>query len=323
VGYDVNSRLLDRLSRSCFGQSQYVRPNEDIEAHVSRLYRRIGAPVLTDLDITFAMKNFPAEKGTLVNRVYPRDAHDLFAGDQLVLVGRYKQGGSTRISLKGKVAGKTQKFVFNGKLAKKSGNESQAFIEKLWAMRRVGEIIDEIDLHGKNQELIDELVALSKRHGIMTPYTSFLADDNASLSDLARNRRRAGLALDALEQEAGQMGFAQRDYKATLQRAAQAAPAPQAANGGAAGGITSWNIAEDREVRVQNVQQIGNKTFFLRDGRWVDSTLNEALQRNTQRLERYSPEFFDLLRRHGKHVAKYLAIEGEVTVVLDGQAYAF
>ncbi len=41
VGYDVNSRLLDRLSRENFGQSEYVRPDEDIEAQVSRLYNRI------------------------------------------------------------------------------------------------------------------------------------------------------------------------------------------------------------------------------------------------------------------------------------------
>ena len=48
VGYDVNSRLLDRLARANFGRSEFVRPNEDIEAHVSRLYRRIGSPVMTD-----------------------------------------------------------------------------------------------------------------------------------------------------------------------------------------------------------------------------------------------------------------------------------
>ena len=36
VGYDVNSRLLDKLARENFGQSEYVRPDEDIEAHVSQ-----------------------------------------------------------------------------------------------------------------------------------------------------------------------------------------------------------------------------------------------------------------------------------------------
>ncbi len=37
VGYDVNSRLLDKLVRANYGQSEYVRPNEDIEDRLSRL----------------------------------------------------------------------------------------------------------------------------------------------------------------------------------------------------------------------------------------------------------------------------------------------
>ena len=51
VGYDVNSRLLDKLARANFGLSQYVRPNENIEAAVSALYRKIGAPVMTDVSV--------------------------------------------------------------------------------------------------------------------------------------------------------------------------------------------------------------------------------------------------------------------------------
>src|SRR4029078_11542682 len=48
VGYDVNGRLLDRLSRANFGLTQYVRPKENIEASVSALYRTISEPVMTD-----------------------------------------------------------------------------------------------------------------------------------------------------------------------------------------------------------------------------------------------------------------------------------
>jgi hypothetical protein len=48
-------------------------------------------------------------------------------------------------------------------------------------MRRIGEIIDELDLKGKNEELVKELVALSTKHGILTPYTSFLADEKHEL----------------------------------------------------------------------------------------------------------------------------------------------
>ncbi len=39
VGYDVNSRLLDKLARENFGLSEYVRPNENIERSVSAAVR--------------------------------------------------------------------------------------------------------------------------------------------------------------------------------------------------------------------------------------------------------------------------------------------
>ncbi len=63
VGYDLNSRLLDQLARENFGQSEYVRPDEDIESHVSALYNRIGAPVMTDVSITFDVEGAKTEEG--------------------------------------------------------------------------------------------------------------------------------------------------------------------------------------------------------------------------------------------------------------------
>ncbi|MFH1265633.1 MAG: VIT domain-containing protein, partial [Planctomycetota bacterium] len=93
VGYDVNSRLLDKLVRANFGQSEYVRPDEDIEDRVSRLYRRIQSPVMTDVGLEFTLDEVKTEEGKPVNRVYPKGSFDLFAGEQLVVVGRYKKPG--------------------------------------------------------------------------------------------------------------------------------------------------------------------------------------------------------------------------------------
>ena len=86
---------------------------------------------------------------------------------------------------------------FAAKLTKKSDDETHAFIEKLWAVRRVGEILDELDLKGKNDELVKELVQLSTRHGILTPYTSFMADDTTDVRDLAANMTEASSAVMA------------------------------------------------------------------------------------------------------------------------------
>jgi Ca-activated chloride channel family protein len=367
VGYDVNSRLLDKMARDCFGQSQYVLPDEDIEAHVARLYARISAPVMVDLKVEFDLENSPVEKGSPISRVYPKDTMDLFAGDQLVLVGRYRQPGDAEVAIRGKVDGAEQSFSFPAKLVEKSSDDSQAFIEKLWAVRRVGEIIDEIDLHGKNQELVNELVALATRHGILTPYTSFLADENANIRDVAATQLQTGAALDGLQRESGEFAFGQRVVKGSLQLANQAPGAGYAtgqygsgypgampgdaagamagrrgtrAGGGAMAGGAGFGapgpgapaagsgmpgmqpLAENPAV-VTTVINVGKKTFFRRQDRWEDSVLTEQQLQNLKHIERYSDEFFALSRQYGKEVVKYLALEGNVVILLGDQAYEF
>ncbi len=186
VGYDLNARFLDKLVRENFGLSEYVRPDENIEEHVARLYNRIESPVLTGMQLAYDFDAVKTEEGSPVSRVYPRDAVDLFAGDQLVVVGRYKKAGTAKVVVSGKIGDKAEKVrAFPATFVEHSGDESMAFIEKLWAVRRVGEILDQIDLNGRNEELVKELVELATRHGILTPYTSFMADETTNLHDVA------------------------------------------------------------------------------------------------------------------------------------------
>ena len=218
VGYDVNSRLLDRISRDGNGLSEYVRPDEDIEAHVSAVYNNISSPVLTDVAMNFEMDGIKVEEGMPVNRVYPKANFDLFEGQQLVVVGRYKKPGAAKVVIKGRVGDQEQKFDFPANLIEKSGDESYAFVEKLWAFRRIGEIIDQVDLVGKNDELVKELVELSTKHGILTPYTSFLADETMRpLLSNTEGLRRANNNLSILDQSSGMSGVAQRAAKGKFQ----------------------------------------------------------------------------------------------------------
>ena len=226
VGYDVNSRLLDRLGRENFGQSEYVRPNEDIEASVSRMYAKMSSPVLNNVAVKIEVDAATTESGPSVNRIYPKEVYDLFAGEQLVMVGRYKKAGNAKVNITGKIGGEEKKYDFPATLVEKSNDQTYAFVEKLWALRRVGEIIDEIDLKGKNDELVKELVGLATKHGILTPYTSFLADDQARPGQLADTRmhfENAGRAVDRLREAEGISGVAQRSEKKLLQNADLAA----------------------------------------------------------------------------------------------------
>ncbi len=205
VGFDVNARLLDRLSGGNSGTSTYVKPDEDIEAQVARFYSKLTSPVLADIRIEF--------DGSDVNRVYPRDLPDLFEGGQLIVAGRYRDSGRTTLRLSGKIGDDRRRYEFPVELASSGGGSSYDFVERLWAVRRVGFIIDQVDLHGRSKELIDELVALSTRYGILTPYTSFLADESVHLHAHAANAVRAGRSLDALANVSGAAGVGQRAVK--------------------------------------------------------------------------------------------------------------
>ena len=335
VGYDVNSRLLDKLARANFGQSEYVRPNEDIEAAVSKLYRRIGTPVLTDVTVSVDVDGAPAD-AAVVNRLYPKGPFDLFAGDQVVLVGRYHTAGHAKVTLRGTVAGKEQSFDFPAELVDHSDDDTNSFVAKLWATRRVGEIIDELDLKGRNEELVNELVALATEHGILTPYTSFLADETSDVRDMAANRVRTLRETSSLGVSSGQYGFAQRAAKGAYQNAAQApssasvpavagaamdASAPASGGGYFGGNVAYYDARNDRQVAAQNIRQIGRKTFFQRGDRWVDSSVTDEDEKSAQQVERYSRQYFDLVERYGRHVAQYLALDEPVTIKLDGQTY--
>jgi len=131
VGYDVNSRLLDRISRDNFGQSEYVRPSENIEASVSKVYNRMSSPVLTDVKVAIDVEGASAEIAA-INRMYPKQVWDIFAGEQLVIAGRYKKSGAAKIVISGKVNGQEKKYDFPATLSEKSGDQSYAFVEKLW-----------------------------------------------------------------------------------------------------------------------------------------------------------------------------------------------
>jgi Ca-activated chloride channel family protein len=344
VGYDVNSRLLDRLARANFGLSQYVGPNEDIEASVSALYRKIGAPVMTDVAVKVDVDGGGEEP---VNRVYPKGEFDLFAGDQAVIVGRYRASGTAKVRLSGKLAGEEKTFDFPAEFAKKSDDASNAFVGRIWALRRVGEIIDEIDLKGKNNELITELVTLARDHAILTPYTSFFADDQRDFRDASRSSREAFDRLGQLQAAEGQLGFEQRDLKNEMRTVnaptsgvgmarggrgrssfgAAGTPAQSGADfsgGGYFGGnVQSFDVAKPAGDSAASIRQIAGKTFFDRAGRLVDSTVTEEDEKSAKKIERYSDEYFALAERYGKKIAPYLAIDEPVVVKIDGTTYSW
>ena len=94
------------------------------------------------------------------------------------------------MNLTGEVNGEKQIFTFAEQVfdQKSPANSIQASIPRLWATRKVGYLLNEIRLKGANQEVIDQIVHLSIRYGIVTPYTSYLVTDQVPLGAVEQQR---------------------------------------------------------------------------------------------------------------------------------------
>ncbi len=296
VGYDVDTVLLDSLSMEHHGQSTYVQPGMSLDEVLSSFYNGISTPVLTNLEVSFG--------GITTCDLYPSPLPDLFAGAQIILLGRYKEGGSADISLVGEVNGERQTFSYPGQAFDQhsSSDSLQAAIPRLWATRKVGYLLNEIRLEGANQEIIDQIVHLSIRYGIVTPYTSYLVTEQAPLG--------------AAEQERlANQTFSQMQAMPTM--VAGPSAVQSAAGAGAMQGADK--ALELTGEASTTVQVVGSRTFVLSDGKWIDTAFDPDTMQPTQ-VEFLSAEYFTLVAANPE-LADAFSLGEQVIALSNGVAY--
>lgn len=310
VGYDVNTKLLDAIARGNRAVSDYIEPNEDLEAKVSTFFGRVNYPVLSDIKLDFG--------GVDTDLVYPRALPDLFRGGQLVLVGRYKGDDRAAVlRLRGNAVGRERTFIYEGQTFRRVEHDN-AFLPKLWATRRVGALLEQIRLNGENKELIDEIVSLGTKHGIVTPYTSFLATEGQPMAEDDVRRPR---------EQRPNTGIGGAPGRGVGNGRANTTPAPSMkAESGESAVRASKDEKKLRDADKVGTEQtatlktVGTKTFALRDGVWVDTEFDEAKKLPVKEVKFGSDEYFALVGKLPK-LSDYFALGTQVVVVVDGTVY--
>jgi Ca-activated chloride channel family protein len=291
VGDDVNTVLLDTLAEENRGVSQYVRPDEDVAAAVSSFYEKVSTPVLADIELDFG--------DIEVTDVYPQPLPDLFAGTQLVVVGRYEGEGTVTLRLTGTVNGRVQTLAYEGQEFPQRATEMN-FLPRLWATRKIGYLLREIRLHGDNDELVDEVVELSLRYGVMTPYTSFLVEEKVNILDEEERREAGDRAMAPL----------------------LAAPAAGATAVEQSQGISGYQFADApapmESSVVEQLKVVGDRSFVLRDGVWTDSGYREGV--DTTKIDFGGDEYYEVLAQRPDW-GPFFALGERVIFLSDGEAY--
>lgn len=313
VGCDVNVHLLDRLCTQNRGISSYVHPEENLEARVSAFYNAINVPILADLKLFC--------EGVEAYDVYPRDIPDLFAGDQILVTGRYRGTGRGAVVLEAMSRQQRERIRHVVDFPERA--ESLDFIPRLWAVRKIGYLIDQIRLY-YHQEVIDEIVRLAKEYGVVTEFTSFLVEEDMIMAHPGerRLRNRAEVILIAPQPTVGAAAVGRSVQVQTLQRqgfggAAAAPPLGMPAGKGRqareslALAYTPSDVAERAQQVVRN---IGTRTFYQQNRQWVDSRYQIGQQ--VIAIQAFSEAHFALLRRRPE-LRQYLSLGDNVVVQLE------
>jgi Ca-activated chloride channel family protein len=315
VGYDVNTALLDKLASENGGVADYVEPKEDLEVKVSNFFSKVNYPVLTDLQLDMG--------GARTDLIYPRGIPDVFRGSQVTLIGRYSNESDLKavtMKLTGKSSGAVRSYTYPS-LSFPLRTDANDYLPRLWATRRVGWLMEQVRTNGEQKELRDEIVDLGTRYGIVTPYTSYLA-----LEEADRVSRRDANAFMRLGQAAGTGGgLSSRVFS-------ESAPAPSPSVAQPVTGVDAVQkskmaraqqerlVLKDEETRTDAVKRAEGKTFYLIEGVWTDSEFKAGSGLPETVVVFGSDEYFELLKQNPK-LGSYFALGERVVVVMDGRIY--
>ena len=343
VGFDLNAPLLTSISNATRATPTFVFPNENVEAKVSQVFKRLSGPVLAEPQIA-TLDSSGAVTTRAVRELLPNELNDLYEGDQLVLLGQYQTEEPLHFRLSGNYLGAPRTFDLKFDLSK--ATTRNAFVPRLWASRKIARLVEIITEAGaestasqyaaisanavaynitsmrspasharendpKLKELVDEIIRLSTEYGVLTEYTAFLATDGTDLNNLEalNDRARESLVNNAQNVRSGMGGVTQASNNSTQ---------ISQSNMNRSNGYLAQNM---QRVEITTVQQITDRTFFKRNNRWVDANALKNESAKPDRVVEFgTPEFYklvDQLLREGRE--GILALSGELLLVVDGK----
>jgi Ca-activated chloride channel family protein len=165
IGDNLSRTLLTQLSIKNNGYSTYIASDDSIALLVNNHFTRISKPIISNLILDYG--------GFTTTDKYPKIFTDLYWGNQTTEMGLYSVGGMANITLSGMIKSRQISLAKNVVFLDSGGYR---FVPRLWAKAKINHLFDLIDIHGENDELVEQIIELSLRFQILTKYTAFYSD---------------------------------------------------------------------------------------------------------------------------------------------------
>jgi Ca-activated chloride channel family protein len=236
IGSSVNRFLLEGLAEEGRGAAAFLAPRETAGQMVRRFVERIDMPVLTDIRLDW--------EDVEVEDLEPALVPDLFAGQQVIVHGRYRAPADGTLVVTGTRMGRRWSMRIPARFPQRA--EDHAALGRLWARARIYQL--DRQLHdGHRDDVKEEIIALGLRHRLVTAWTSLVAVDSEVVNTTGVSTP-VGVPVEMPQDVSheGVFGSINRESVTTQVMA----PAPQPAQGGLASGpalgFKDESVAEDK-----------------------------------------------------------------------------
>lgn len=209
MGNSANWPLMETIAAASGGFSAGVSNDDDIVGQILLAKSRITHEALHDAKISIrGVKTFDTTDGA-VGKIY--------RGQQLVLFGRYAEGGEATVRLDAKLTGKDE--VYETTFRFPDADEDNPELERLWALSRI-EAIDRMRMTGlmPDDEGEAAIRGLGVDYQLVTDYTSMVVLDDAAFARNGidrknRDRVAAERNAQAVRQTTGPKSYRVDDAK--------------------------------------------------------------------------------------------------------------
>jgi Ca-activated chloride channel homolog len=337
VGYDVNVPLLDGIAMDTKGESTFVLPKEDVEMKVGQVFDKLDGPVI--IDPLFESGYTVTDQKIDLRMIEPNTIGDLFSGSRVVILGQYHN----------LLHEPAQMWISSGSQETKKGADSlvadffvedastrYAFVSRLWAQKRIDNLINQIRLAGADgttpdKELVDEIVRLSIEHGVMSEYTAFLAEEDMGLADATRRdqsgrSRAARSSTSNMETQNSQrsgraaMSQSQSRKSADADETARYLMSTDSSSGGGQSPFSGGKVQSDsalkankyydarmNQIAIQTIQRGHGTTLYKKQAQWVDAQLAQNADDEPEvTIDFASDEYWELVEDLSKQNRQWI-----------------
>jgi Ca-activated chloride channel family protein len=181
IGNSANQPLLGALAKESGGFAMNISTSDDVIGRIMQAKTKLSHEAIYDVKLAFS--------GERVKDLTPAAIGNLYAGQQVLALGRYSGGGPAKVTLSGRISGEKKKWQCMANLPET--DEDNPEIERIWALSHIEAVMDEIRDQGETDARIRRVTDIATEFSLVTDYTAMIVLNADEAEGLGIDRRNA------------------------------------------------------------------------------------------------------------------------------------